>query len=386
MILGERPSGYVRLNAVETAVGFPLGRGDRPLRADCRPSARQALEASMLRALLAGTVFVTFSGGRDSSAVLAVAAHVARREGLPLPVPVTTRYPGLPETSETQWQELVLQHLRIRDRIVIPVHQEQRLLGEQALDSLDRRGVVWPAQLHGFPIIFEQVRGGILLSGEGGDAVLGPRRITPLNLLLRQGRRPSRRLLAASVRALTPGGAVVRFAGGGAPVRQSLPWIRGEAESAARIAQAGNASGPLRWDAATLEIAEQRFWAVLKANLAQLASEFDVKSEHPLLDLDFLMALGGEGGRWGYCGRTDLMRALFSDVLPDAVLARSSKARFDAVYFGAEERAFARSWDGQGLRADLVDVGTLRAQWLNNSSYNVASGLLLHVAWLASRR
>ena len=43
---------------------------------------RGALEAAVLPALQRPPCLVSFSGGRDSSAVLAVAADVARRHGL----------------------------------------------------------------------------------------------------------------------------------------------------------------------------------------------------------------------------------------------------------------------------------------------------------------
>ena len=45
----------------------------------------EALEAAVRPALERSPCVVSFSGGRDSSAVLAVATQVARREGLPLP-------------------------------------------------------------------------------------------------------------------------------------------------------------------------------------------------------------------------------------------------------------------------------------------------------------
>ena len=57
-------------------------------------SPRAALEAVVLRALLRPPCLVSFSGGRDSSLVLAIASDVARRHGLPLPVPATNRFPG----------------------------------------------------------------------------------------------------------------------------------------------------------------------------------------------------------------------------------------------------------------------------------------------------
>jgi len=55
---------------------------------------------------------VAFSGGRDSSLLLAVAADLAAREGLEPPIALTFRYPGDPAADESSWQEFVVAHLR----------------------------------------------------------------------------------------------------------------------------------------------------------------------------------------------------------------------------------------------------------------------------------
>src|SRR4051794_22650674 len=65
-----------------------------------------ALERGLLRALRRPPCVVSFSGGRDSSAVLALAVDVARRHGLPEPVPVAMRFAGAPAADERRWQEL----------------------------------------------------------------------------------------------------------------------------------------------------------------------------------------------------------------------------------------------------------------------------------------
>ena len=69
-----------------------------------------ALERACLPALEYGPCLVSFSGGRDSSLVLAAATRAARRHGLPLPVPVTNRFAGVPYADESTWQELVMAH------------------------------------------------------------------------------------------------------------------------------------------------------------------------------------------------------------------------------------------------------------------------------------
>ncbi|MPV39173.1 asparagine synthase-related protein, partial [Georgenia subflava] len=220
---------FARVTEVEAAISWPLGRLHRQP-AHVTGTARQVLEDVVLRSLAApGPTFVTFSGGRDSSAVLAVATQVARREGLALPVPVTAVFPGVPESDESQWQELVLSHLRLTERIVLTIDDEQRWLGEPARTSLRRRGLLWPAAVHLDDLLFAQMAGGRLLTGEGGDAVLGPHRVTPLSLVLRERRRPDRGLLAAALRAALPATGRAAAMRAAALVRPAEPWLRGRA-------------------------------------------------------------------------------------------------------------------------------------------------------------
>ena len=64
---------------------------------------------------------VSFSGGRDSSLVLAVVIRVARREGLPLPIPVTVRPAGDADHVEAGWQELVVRDLGLDDWVQVEI-------------------------------------------------------------------------------------------------------------------------------------------------------------------------------------------------------------------------------------------------------------------------
>ena len=138
-----------RLSHTETMIGLPfLARPRPPVQQDHRP-ARLVLENLILDALTSNrSSFVLFSGGRDSSAVLAIAALVARREGLALPVPVIARHAASPDSHETVWQEMVLDHLGIGERIVLDFNGEQRVLGEVARTSIKRLGLLWPAAVH----------------------------------------------------------------------------------------------------------------------------------------------------------------------------------------------------------------------------------------------
>nr|WP_281386462.1 asparagine synthase-related protein [Jiangella mangrovi] len=344
-----------------------------------------ALEDAIRPALLRAPCFVSFSGGRDSSAVLAAATALARREGLPDPVPITEVYPGVADADESDWQRLVIEHLDITEWVRLPVAGESDLLGPGARAGLLRRGVVWPPAFQVKDPLFAAVSGGSMLTGEGGDEVIGPRRMTPVNLLVRLRRRPRPILLAAVASSLRP--APVRRAA----VRRQMvaddqqPWLRpAVAREHRRLLAVDEAAEPLPWDRSIWWIRHRRAVDAVLTNYDALGAEFDVRVAHPLLDDAFLAALARFGGRWGFAGRTDLMRILFGHLLPEAILSRASKASFDRAYMGEPTREFARTWDGSGVDTALVDPEALRASWLSDRP-STLSGTLLQQAWLSAR-
>ena len=111
---------------------------------DVREHPRAMLEALLLEALSQPPCTVLFSGGRDSSVMLAAAVHVARRHGLPEPVPLTMRS-DQPATWESEWQELTIRHLGLQEWQRLEVSTELDTLGELATDTLRRFGVYWPS-------------------------------------------------------------------------------------------------------------------------------------------------------------------------------------------------------------------------------------------------
>lgn len=84
-------------------------------------------------------------------------------------------------------------------------------------------------------------------------------------------------------------------------------------------------------------------------SMRALAAAFDVSVFHPLLDAQVTSALGLAGGVFGFPDRTDAMRWLFSDLLPDSVLSRRTKARFNRVVFNEHSREFVSRWTGAGI-------------------------------------
>jgi asparagine synthetase B (glutamine-hydrolysing) len=108
-----------------------------------RYSARRQFEEAVLEALLRSPRVVAFSGGRDSSAILCVATHVARREGLSDPVPATHDFAGCGPSDESTAQELVIRHPGLKDWQRINDVDGFDVLGARAQSGLRRYGLLW---------------------------------------------------------------------------------------------------------------------------------------------------------------------------------------------------------------------------------------------------
>ncbi|HLV04716.1 asparagine synthase C-terminal domain-containing protein [uncultured Georgenia sp.] len=379
-----RPVGhYERLTGSELDVVAPLGTMppvDRPQPVD--GSTRAALEQVVADSVVRGPCYVLFSGGRDSSLVLALATSAARRLGVPDPVPVTAVYPGDEHADESSWQQLVLDHLGITERIVLSITDERSTLGDVALHHLRRRGLVWPEAVHTQPVFFAQLDpGGTVLTGEGGDALLEARRVTALHLLRLHGRRASRALLRAAAASLTPTVVDRRRARRAFADPEVLPWLRPRAR-AVLAADEVALRGPLRWDEATWAVLDQRHTRMGLDNPVVGAAEYGLTMRHPIAEPTVVAALAAEGGRWGFPGgRTHLFRRLGADLLPDAVLARQSKAAFNRSRWTEREREFARKYTGGAFHPEYVDEERLRAGWLGDRPHPV-SYFMAQVAWL----
>ena len=197
-----------QLDAFETATGY-VGGADPdvpPLAADAHDGKTplEALESAVLPALSRPPCLVVFSGGRDSSAVLAVAADVARRSGLPDPVPATNRFRGLPATEETEWQETVVRHLGLTDWHVRDWDDELDVIGPVAQQVLSRWGPVYPHNAHfGIPLL-GVARGGSALTGVGGDQIFLAGQTLRLARLLTLDERPRLRDWRTFAGAVTP--------------------------------------------------------------------------------------------------------------------------------------------------------------------------------------
>ena len=379
-------SPYV-MTAMEIAWGYVFGHvGTLPPASDPGAGPRQALEEVIRDALRRPPCVVAFSGGRDSSVVLAVATHVARRDGLPEPLPITTVFPDAPRTDESHWQEQVVRHLRLREWLRLTIHDELDLVGPLAQAHLVAHGVVWPPTIHGDTPFVEHARGGSLIDGEGGDDVLGvaAHRIAPLTFLLRAPRPLRWRRVRPALRALAPGRVRAELARRSMLAERPTSWLQ-PAASHALTSEIGAAevASPLSFAASVRRVPRRRTQVLLAHNRTVLGQSYDVDISSPLLHPDVVQALADDGKRLGRGTRTTMLRSLVPDLLPDVVLARTTKAEFGSAFWAGETGAFVERWNGVGVDPMLVDSEELRRVW-RSGEHNALTSALLQQAWLAT--
>ena len=371
-----------RPDAVEVSSGGVWGHVDDivvPRRAAESP--RAVLEDLLTRALLRSPCVVSFSGGRDSSALLAMAVHMARRHGLPQPIPVTCRFPHDLPSQEQQWQELVVRHVGIDEWITLDLTDECDLLGTDATRDLRRHGLCWPPGAHTNVPVLRVATGGTVITGEGGDEVFGIRRATPLRHLHGgpRRRRAALKMLSTSVGTR---GSRRRAWRRVLDLEQAMPWLTPLGSHLVTTRWLDHqAAEPLSSQRSTRHLASRRNWVLGSATINAIADEHAVAMCNPLLDTAFLAAAAANGTFLGPMTRSGAMRELFGHVLPDRVLRRRDKASFNTVVFGAPSRDFAASWNGEGVDTDLVRPDALVSAWSESIPHS-GTFLLLQQAWL----
>jgi len=334
-----------------------------------------ALEQAVLPGLLRPPCLVSFSGGLDSSLVLAVASRVARREGLPLPVPVSWRFTNALQAQESGRQVAVVRALDLDDWSVLHADDDLDLVGPVARRLLLRHGVVHPANLHLHLPFLEAAAGGTALTGLGGDQMLSGWR--PPGLVAR-GRANPRRLVRDLVKAVV------------VPTQKrdegkTFPWLLPEV-SAARMRDLAREelAEPRRLDRRMAWHIRRRDLALSVASMAAVAADVGAEALHPLLDPGFLAALSARAGRQRGAVRSRLLALIADGELPAVVTARRGKARFLEVFLRAPTHEFVSSWDGAGTDPALVDAAALRQAWSQWPIPGTSASLVQHL-WLASR-
>ena len=382
------------LTPLELVLGRPLGIDpDAPALPHVEPGTLplEVLEDAVRQGLERPPCLIMFSGGRDSSGVLAVAVGVARRLGMQLPIPLTLRFPGVDEAEEDEWQELVVRHLGLDSWVRQRIDDQLDLLGPYATRVLLRHGTIWPPNAFVMSIAAEAAEGGSVVTGSFGDEIFEPDpRLNRIRAGLDGETHLGVRDLLRIGLVLSPRSVRRRVAGRRSLRDDHLPlWLSRDLHPQARLAMAGElAEMTVRWDNAVKAAWYTRYTQVVGRVLELLAADGDSRLVAPFGDPRFRVAFARLGGSRGFRSRTEAMQALFEGLLPTALLQRSSKAVFGGVFWNRHSHAFAREWTGGGLDPRLVDTDALRQLWSWDPEAparpDFRSASLLQAAWLAA--
>lgn len=385
-----------RLTPLEIVMGRPLGMDPRaPALSGDGPgqTPREALWSSTMEALTHPPCLVMFSGGRDSSGLLALAALVARAEGLEMPVPFTLRFPGVQKAGEDEWQETVVRYLGMGEWLRKEIRDELDLVGPYGSGMLLRHGLVWPPNAFVVSVAAEPARGGSVITGSFGDELFTQGgHVLRLRAVL-AGEQPRRRRdlsriwLARAPRRLRRMVVARRRRG---KALEIPPWVGTQVHKPARAALLDElADSHLRWDEELRSAWRRRYTQMVRSLLSRLAAEAGAGLVMPYDDPRFRLAFAHLGGHRGFFSRTEAMHSLFEDLLPPAVLDRPTKAVFSGVFWSRYAQEFADRWDGDGLDRDLVDVKVLESTWSwepsGEARPDFRSASLFQAAWLAGR-
>lgn len=336
------------------------------------------MEEVVTRAFAGGKqVFVAFSGGRDSSAVLAVAATVARREGFPPPIALTYVWPAISSVDESTWQQIVLQKYPEVTQACISVTDEFDLLGSAARTHLERRGLIWPFTAHSADSLHSSAADGVLLDGEGGDELFGPTRLRILKNIRRF--RPHPDLAPMLGAALLP--AQLRRHANQCTVGR--PWLRGATGKRITAALARELDEtPLSAAREIASVPQRRGGRMARANIAAEARRHGVLRMSPLLDPLVVGAVAQRAGFLGWANRTEAMKDVFADVVPDAVLSRTDKPNFSDALWGPSTMKWLSQWDRRsGVDPSTVSISALVEQWSRRTPH-VGTAMLAQAAWM----
>jgi asparagine synthase (glutamine-hydrolysing) len=280
---------------------------------------------------------------------------------------------------------MVIAHLGLTEWARVDATEDADLLGAVAQPVLRRHGAIWPPLLSTRTGHMKVATGGSLLAGEGGDEVFGAYRSAPFVSLAAERRPgPALRLAKAAAGALLPRSQRAARLRARFGRDLGLGWLRPPVreEYLGRLAEQW-ASQPFAWGQVIGWVAQSRHVSLGISNIVALAAEAGAAYCAPFLAPEFLEVLGEVFGYLGPAGRTAAMQALFGPLLPDEVLARSTKAVFTLPAWGRCTREFVAGWSGDGLDEALVDVEALQLHWANSRPNAMTFGLV-QAAWLAA--
>lgn len=354
----------------DVIAGFPFGRAAGSVQAGAaRVEPATALRDELLRALLRPPCVIAFSGGRDSSLLLAVATALAEEESIDKPIAHTLHYRDDPGAAEEEWQELVFTHLAelgLRpERTGTVVTGQLDIIGPLTAPVLRRhRGPVYPPALAPTILLTRLARGGCLVTGNLGDEVLASHRAAVLEAVWRRRARGMER----------SDWAAAGFAAAPRLLREHLvrrdddghPWLRPpQRRRVAALNAHAIADEPLRWNRSVRSAPATRAVSIGTATRELIAAENDCVLIEPFGASAFVESWARLGGWRGGPTRMGAIRMLGGSLLPDELLARRSKAVFNRSRFGPATREFAGTCDGSGVDDAAVDAALLRREWMS---------------------
>ncbi|MDV6304439.1 asparagine synthase-related protein [Rhodococcus cerastii] len=379
----------------EIAYGFPIGsaeseiRKGQPLRRR-RPQSSpiEILDRILMEALSKTPCVIAFSGGRDSSLLLARAAMVAKKHGLPRPVALTHRYPAEDtDAQETEWQNRVIDHLRLLDLplewVINDVSTEFDILGKPLTNLLAANGRPFYPPASGSTLFdCKFASGGSVVTGEFGDELFGSSRSYRFRRAVSAFRLSEPKTIKGVVRPLLRTMRAVDVD----EITQltGVSWLTTE-ERALFLQDTKRAvDDSFGWRGEVRRKLTLRNLDVFVETRDRIAELFDCLAVDPFLDYKFIESWLDWVGYFGM-SRETAMSVLSDGLLPESVITRRGKAFFNRSRFGDETRKFLANWNGDGTSNPHVDAELMQAVW-TQKLVPLQSALLLQQAWLASRR
>jgi asparagine synthase (glutamine-hydrolysing) len=282
-------------------------------------------------------------------------------------VAATLRFPDIPASDESEWQERVIAAVPVSDWQRIDAGAKLGVIGEVARPALLEHGLLWPFNAYVHLPIYELARGGAALTGVGGDELFASSRWDRLT-----ARRVALALAPARVREVV---LRRRFS-------LQLPWLSPWARAALAEAWARDAaSEPRQRPARSVWRLRARSLRTTMRSLERLAMSCDTEPFHPFADEGVVRAFAAHAGPQD-ATRGDRLRGVAGSLLPPVVFDRRTKASFNAAFWTPETRAFAAEWNGEGVDAAMIDVAAVKSEW----TADVPDGrtfTMLQAAWLS---
>jgi hypothetical protein len=278
---------------------------------------------------------------------------------------------------------MMMRHLDLSDWIRVPIIDQLDALGEVATGALRDHGVYWPPQAHSMRVFAQHAGAGSLMTGGGGDELFigwSQRKTRRRDILKLRPRGRAAKWLAFS---MLPDRLQTELM----LARQSLPtpWMPREYERQLERAWRSRSRARTKsWGEVLENFIHSRYLEFLRSFLEAFALDYGVRLYEPFYDPRVIRAVVREAPHDGYASRTAALEAHFSDLLPEKVLQRSTKAVFTEAAWGPGARAFAQSWDGTGLDERYVNVSVLREEWASERPHPRTIPCL-QTAWVASQ-